>query len=189
MKRNTAFALRIGVTAAVALCDMRLAVADAIAISSPPEHFERTFGDVRIVVGAPRPGDGLRGWLTLYVGGQRIAEYPHLLAQEVYSSPDGSYFFLLSNLGLSSYAIAVIDRQGKVLVSRAHDQDPANGAMHYCRASVTNLREWIVLKDPNARFEVIQDSSVAPSRHSLKSVTVKGCDGRDVVISEPPKNN
>src|SRR5262245_55202661 len=112
---------------AALLCLSRLAGADAVSIWFPPEYLERTFGDVRIVVGAPRPPDGLPGWPVLYVGGERIADFRNLLAQEVYASPDRSYFLLLSNLGLSSYAVAVIDRKGQIRLSFPHDSNPFSG--------------------------------------------------------------
>lgn len=170
---------------ATLLCASQLVAADAIAIWHPPEYFERTFGDVRIVVGTPRPPEGLPGWPVLYVGGKRIAEYPKLLAQEVYASPDRDYFAFLSNLGLSSYAIAVIDRQGQIVLSLSHDANPFTdgGKLHYCRASVTNTREWVDLKGANLRFELGHDGAKTPSQERLRAVTVRGCDGKDVVLT------
>jgi hypothetical protein len=157
---------------------VRLATADLVAIRYPTDYFERTFGDVRIVVGAPRPPQGLPGWPVLYVGGERISEYPRLLAQEVYASPDRRYFLLLSNLGLSSYAAAVIDREGHIVLSTPHNANPFVGDLLYCQMSITNTREWINLKDANARFTMDGDNR-------LKSVAVKGCDGNDVVVTQP----
>jgi hypothetical protein len=157
---------------------VRLATADAIAIIYPTEYFERTFGDVRIVVGTPRPTQGLPGWPVLYVAGVRVSEYPGLLAQEVYASPDGRYFLMLSNLGLSSYAAAVADRGGHIVLSWPHNANPLQGYLRYCQMSVTNTREWVNLKDANARFTMDSDNR-------LKSVAVRGCNGNDVVFTQP----
>lgn len=180
------FTKRIAVSATL-LCLSQLAVADAVAIWHPPEYFERTFGDVRIVVGTPRPPEGLPGWPVLYVSGKRITDFPRLLAQEVYGSPDNNYFLLLSNLGLSSYAIAVIDRQGQILFGLPHDQNPfiGDGKFHYCRASVTNVREWVDLKGANPGFELSHDSSTTPNMVHFAAVTVRGCDGKDIALAPP----
>jgi hypothetical protein len=104
---------------------------------------------------------------------------PSLLAEEVLASPDRNYFVLLSNLGLSSYAIAVIDREGKIILSKKHDL----ASMHYCEKSVTNIRHWVDVKNPDVRFEITRDESTAPARAYLKSVSVRGCDGKDVVLT------
>src|SRR5690606_26123928 len=129
------------------------ALADAIAIDHPSPDFERTFGEVKFAVGPfTRSVHGALspGWLRLHMDGKQVSEYPRLVAQEIIASPDRRYFVVLSNMGLSSYAIAVIDRQGTIILSRRHEA----GALHYCRMSATNVREWVDLTAPGVRFGI-----------------------------------
>jgi hypothetical protein len=165
-----------------------LALADAIAIDHPSPDFERTFGEVKFAVGPfTRSVHGALspGWLRLHIDGKQVSEYPRLVAQEIVASPDRKYFVVLSNMGLSSHAIAVIDRQGSIILSRRHEAS----ALHYCRMSVTNVREWVDLAAPGVRFGMATEAIADQSRTYLKSVTVRGCDGKDIVIdsSEAPQ--
>lgn len=189
MKRNARLMMPVAIV--VNLCFASLALSDAVSILWAPAHFERVFGDVRIVVGAPRPPHefpGGPGGPVLYVGEKKIAEFPRLLAEEVYASTDESHFAFVSNIGLSSHAIVVVNRQGQVVISRRHN-GPLDGFFHYCRASVTNVREWVDPKDADVRFEVVRNEASPSSVGDLKSVTVKGCDGRDVVFDRSVLEN
>ncbi len=157
----------------------RVVNSDAVSPSAPWEHWEQTFGDVQFVVGRspPQPHGSLE-WPELYVAGKLVATYPGFFAQAVYASPDNMYFVAVSNQGTSRYAIAVLDRTGAVLISRPHN----NGDLHYCEMSVTNNRHWIDLKAPNVRFRVDGRASASGPNKYLRSVTVQGCDGRDIVL-------
>jgi hypothetical protein len=137
-------------------------------------HGERVFGDVRFVMGS---GQSME-WLEMYDGQNLIGAYRDFDVQEVRASPDGRYFLAMSNTRLSALAYAVIDRKGHVVFSMAH-----NTGLHYCGERGAKTRYWINTASPDARFELAR-SAGAPAREYLKSVTVKGCGGEDVLLGQ-----
>ncbi|HEX2598337.1 MAG TPA: hypothetical protein VHL05_06165 [Terriglobales bacterium] len=149
-----------------------VAYADAITPVLPVDKFERNFGEFRFVVG------GSDEWPALYQGSKRVATYPGFHAQEVFASTDRQYFVAVSNLGYSKYAFAILNRDGTVLYSKPHD----TGELHYCQESVSNLRYWLNPETANVRFEYGRDATGQLVNESLKSVEVRGCDGKNVVL-------
>jgi hypothetical protein len=96
------------------------------------------------------------------------------LADYAAVSEDGRYVLGLANRGGVS-AFWVRDAAGKLLERRTHDLGPrAWPGVHYCAMSVSNVREWFDLKNPNVRFG-IKDGN-------LVQIVVRGCDGRDVQL-------
>jgi hypothetical protein len=148
--------------------------------ATPPgervERAERQFGDVRFVMGA---GHAMP-WLEMYVGGDLIAAFREFDAQEVHASPDGQYFLAVSNRARSSLAYGVLDRQGRLVFSSAH----AAPSLRYCMRGIARDWMWIDPAAPLARFEI--EAAPAPSSASeyLKSVTVQGCDGKDLLLGK-----
>ena len=149
-----------------------VAYTDAVTPVVPVYRLEREFGEFRFVVG------GSDEWPTLYEGSKRVATYTGFHAQEIYASPDRQYFVAVSNLGYSKYAFAILNRDGTVLSSKEHN----TGELHYCQASVSNLRYWINPETANVRFEYARDTAKQLANESLKSVEVRGCDGKNVVL-------
>jgi hypothetical protein len=139
------------------------------------EHGERVFGDVRFVMGS---GQSME-WLEMYDGRNLIGAYRDFDVQEVRASPDGKYFLAISNTPLSALAYAVIDRKGHVVFSMAH-----NAGLHYCGEPGAKNRYWINTSTTTARFELARSAAGAPAREYLKSVTVKGCGGDDVLLGQ-----
>jgi hypothetical protein len=140
------------------------------------EHDQRQFDDVRFVMGA---GHAMP-WLEMYVGGGLVAPFREFDAQEVHASPDGRYFLAVSNRARSSLAYAVLDRQGRAVYSSAH----AEPLQRYCVRGIASDWRWIDPVTPVARFEVATDSATVPASLYLKSVMVRGCDGKDLLLGK-----
>lgn len=147
--------------------------------SAPAERVERAqrqFGDVRFVMGA---GQAMP-WLEMYVGGDLVAAFREFDAQEVHASPDGKYFLAVSNRALSSLAYGVLDRQGRLVFSGVH----AAPSLRYCMRGVARDWTWIDPAAPVARFELEAAAAPSPPGEYLKSVTVRSCDGRDLLLGK-----
>lgn len=93
-------------------------------------------------------------------------------ADHIAASGDGRYVVGLSNRG-SENAFWIRDASGKILHRKTHSPE-FPGGLHYCRISISNVREWFDAKNPNVRFQV-KDGE-------LVQVTVRGCDGRDLQL-------
>jgi hypothetical protein len=93
-------------------------------------------------------------------------------ADYIVASEDGQYIVGLSNRGAVD-AFWIRNLNGKV-IERKMNSPSANAwrEVHYCAESVTNMREWFDIKNPNVRFQF------AGGR--LAQVVVRGCDGSDV---------
>lgn len=140
------------------------------------EHAHRDFGDVRFVMGS---GQAMK-WLEMYVGGGLVAAFRDFDAQDVHASPDGNYFLAISNKAYSNFAYAVLDRGGHLLFSSPHKTQ----ALNYCGRGAANNWYWIDAAKPVASFEVKPVSWASSEQRYLKSVTVRGCDGRNVQLGE-----
>jgi hypothetical protein len=139
------------------------------------EHGERVFGDLRFVMGS---GQSME-WLELYDGPNLIGAYRDFDVQEVRASPDGKYFLAMSNTPLSALAYAVLDRKGHVVFSMPH-----NTGLHYCGEPGSKNRYWINTATANARFEMGRSATGSAAREYLKSVTVQGCGGEEVLLGQ-----
>jgi hypothetical protein len=143
--------------------------------SGSPVTAERRFGDVRFVLGAGKSTN----WLQMYVDGNHIAGFENFLADEVIASPDGRHFLALSNSSKSAYAFAILDRNGQIEASRPH-----GGDLHYCNRTAWGIGEWADTSKPQATFSMEKNELASPAT-SFLFATVRGCDGRTVVLSRP----
>lgn len=144
------------------------------------EHARREFGDIRFVMGS---GQAMK-WFEVYVRGSLTGAYHHFEAQEVHASPDGRYFLAISNAPFSSNAFVVLDRDGREIFSSPHN----DGTLRYCGSATGNNWHWIDAADPQARFEPVIVDHESGRQEYLQSVTVRGCDGRDMLLgyASPP---
>lgn len=95
-------------------------------------------------------------------------------ADYVAASDDGQTIVGLSNRG-SENAFWIRNSHGKVIERKTHVPGPHYWrGIHYCRESVTNVREWFDAKVPDVRFQ-FKDGK-------LVQVVVRGCDGRDLYL-------
>jgi hypothetical protein len=95
-------------------------------------------------------------------------------ADAVAMSEDGRYIVGLSNRG-SKNAFWIRDRQGKLITWKTHNFSLHYWlGIHYCRYSVTNVREWFAEKQPDVKFQ-FKDGK-------LSQVSVRSCDGKEVQL-------
>jgi hypothetical protein len=91
----------------------------------------------------------------------------HAFADRLAVSDKGQYIVGLSNRGMVPlYWLRNFGGKELGLV-------PVS-AIHFCRRSVTNVREWFDEKNPDVTFQFDGDK--------LSNVTVSGCDGRAVLF-------
>lgn len=140
------------------------------------ELARRDFGELHFVMGAGRAMQ----WLEMYSGKTLLAAIRNFAAEEVVASPDGQYFLALSNSSDSSLAFAVLDRRGHVVVSSPHGSE-----LHYCRRTNWGIGEWVDARAPQATFRMEKNQLALPAAEYL-SVTVRGCDGKTVMLGRIP---
>jgi hypothetical protein len=101
----------------------------------------------------------------------------HDFADYIAASDDGRYIVGLSNHG-SENAFWIRDSHGKVIERKKHlfQIVGTNNSLgiHYCTATVTNVRVWFDWKQPDVRFR-FKDGK-------LVQVAVRGCDGNDLQL-------
>ena len=91
-------------------------------------------------------------------------------ADYIAASTDGQYIVGLSNRG-SENAFWIRDSYGKVIERKTHDFGLHHWwGIHYCEASVTNVRVWFDKADPVVKFQFMDCK--------LMQVLVRGCGGK-----------
>lgn len=93
-------------------------------------------------------------------------------ADYVAASDDGSYIVGLSNRW-SPNAFWIRDSHGRIIERKTVFFGPHYWVgIHYCKETVTNVREWFDGKHPDVRFQI--------KGGKLLQVIVRSCDGKDL---------
>ena len=147
-----------------------VAFGDKWKLDTEVKDTEYKFGDVRVVLHYDTTKDQYFPEYTLrvYQKDKLAAEQKGVGFEQVFASPDNSFFVGVSNRGLIKDAYVIFDRQGKILKRQPHDPEK----VHYKSFSVTLVREWCDVKKPEAKFEVADGI--------LRDVTINGADGERV---------
>jgi hypothetical protein len=91
-------------------------------------------------------------------------------ADYIAASTDGRYIVGLSNRG-SENAFWIRDSHGQVIERKTHFFGLHYWwGVHYCKESVTNVREWFSASEPAVNFEFADGK--------LTQVLVRSCDGK-----------
>lgn len=120
---------------------------------------------------------------VLLKGGKEIANIKDLTFDRIVSVGGGHYLLGVSNSGLSTFALFIIDRSGNLVRATKHSSE-----INYCRESITLVREWVDLKNLDIREEYETSENQVDSENpdgSLKSVTVRGCGNSRVEVWSP----
>ncbi len=110
--------------------------------------------------------------IDIYDEDKLVAKYRGVSFQHLAASNNG-VFIGISNDGLPGTAFVIFDSKGNLKVEAKHNMYP----FHYCRESITRVREWFDDDNPKLRYVYSEDGE-------FDDIIVNGCNGKEIKIIE-----
>lgn len=148
------------------------AYADKWQLAPVLENRETKFGDIVFILEYDTRKSSTKPNYTtrVYNNSTLLSEYKDVGYSQIFASPYNRYFVALSNEGLVDQAYVIFDQNGAIIKQVKHNLK----SIHYCKASITLVREWYDSTKPEVDFHV--------EAGELVGLTLRGCDGSPVKI-------
>jgi hypothetical protein len=146
--------------------------ADSWALKPEEKDSEYVFGSTRVVLHYDSTQDRSfpKYRLSIYADEKLVGQHEGVGFEQLFASPDNTYFLGVSNRGLIQHAYVVFDHKGRILKKQPHDLRE----VHYFSMSKTLIRKWCHAEKPDPRFTVVGKE--------LKGIRISACDGSRIAL-------
>ncbi len=128
-----------------------LAYGDSWAFEAKVTEKVYEFGKSKIVLKVDATKD--QSWpehtLSIYLDGKLMAQYKNVGFEQIFASPDNTFFLGVSNSGIPGTAFVIFDKEGNLIREEKHN---FMAMSIYTEISVTLDRQWYDAKNPTVEF-------------------------------------